>query len=130
VVDWNAYSGNQPQWFQADGEHLVYGGAIAIASLIHSALLAPPHATVGVISVAPLPSAIARRRYSGALRATGGVGPYAFRVVAGRLPGGLHLRADGRLSGTPRSRGTARFTVEVRDALGTRTTCTIAAHVR
>ena len=130
VVDWNAYSGNQPQWFQADGEHLVYGGAIAIASLIHSALLAPPHAAVGVISVAPLPPATAGRPYSGALRGAGGVGPYAFRVTSGRPPVGLHLRPDGRVSGTPRKHGTTRFTVEVRDALGTRATCTVTARVR
>ena len=35
VVDWNLYSRSHPDWFQDDGLHLGYDGAIAMATLVH-----------------------------------------------------------------------------------------------
>ncbi|MGH3002033.1 MAG: hypothetical protein ACRDM1_05125, partial [Gaiellaceae bacterium] len=40
VIDWNAYSRSHPDWFQDDGLHLVAGGEIAMAKLVHARLLA------------------------------------------------------------------------------------------
>lgn len=55
-----------------------------------------------------------------ALKRSGGVGPYRWRVVRG-APAGVRLNAQtGRLSGAPKVSGTYRITVEVRDALGVR----------
>ena len=31
VVDWNVYSRSHPEWFQADGLHMLAGGAAAMA---------------------------------------------------------------------------------------------------
>ena len=118
LVDWNAYSAGHPEWFQNDGEHLVYGGAIAMASIIHAALRAPFASSTGAITVAAPPVARAQRRYAARLRADGGVGPYTFRVVTGRPPLGLHLRPDGRIYGRPRGRSSTRLTIQVTDMLG------------
>src|SRR5262245_33590228 len=49
------------------------------------------------------------------LRARGGSGYFAWRLRAGRLPGGLHLGTDGLLTGTPRQAGSYRFQAEARD---------------
>lgn len=52
------------------------------------------------------------------LSASGGVAPYAFSVAGGRLPGGVVLAADGRLSGTPTQAGNFTATVAATDSLG------------
>jgi hypothetical protein len=39
VVDWNVYSRSHPDWFQADGLHLLEAGADAMATIIHTTLL-------------------------------------------------------------------------------------------
>jgi large repetitive protein len=60
------------------------------------------------------------------LRAVGGVVPRAWKVKRGRLPSGIRLvPALGVLTGTPRKAGTRRVAVEVRDALGARSTTTL-----
>jgi hypothetical protein len=57
--------------------------------------------------------------YSAVLRAGGGTGPYAFSIVAGALPNGLSLAADGTISGIPdASPGLYGFTVQALDANG------------
>lgn len=58
--------------------------------------------------------AYAGEAFDGALRATGGLRPYTFEVVAGSLPEGLELRS-GRLFGTPTGVGRYVFTVQVSD---------------
>ena len=77
--------------------------------------------------------------YSQALTAVGGTAPYTFGLVAGALPPGLELSAEGLLSGTPTELGTSAFTVQVVDAnsllttRGTRagsTICPAAGHRR
>ena len=52
------------------------------------------------------------------LRATGGTVPYAWDVFRGALPKGLHLRANGTISGTPKALGTFRATLRVTDKRG------------
>ncbi|MCW5661609.1 MAG: autotransporter domain-containing protein [Burkholderiaceae bacterium] len=54
--------------------------------------------------------------YSQALSTTGGSAPYSYVVSAGSLPAGLILSRNGRITGTPTTAGTARFTVTATDA--------------
>jgi len=61
----------------------------------------------------------AGRRYTAPLQKIGGVGPFVYRVLGGRLPAGLRLDpVTGRLSGIPRRAGIYPFSVRVRDSLG------------
>lgn len=54
-----------------------------------------------------------------AIEASGGDGdPYLFAVVAGALPDGLALEADGRLTGFPRVAGTFTVTIRATDGGG------------
>lgn len=54
--------------------------------------------------------------FSGRIEAAGGVAPYLFSVVTGgRLPDGVILDTDGRLSGTPTENGSFVFTVSATD---------------
>ncbi len=77
-----------------------------------------PPATVLAVSPATLPALSAGSAYSQALATSGGVAPYAYSVVAGTLPTGLALAADGTLSGTPTRRGAFAFSVRSQDSLG------------
>lgn len=56
--------------------------------------------------------------YRRALRAAGGVAPYAFRVTGGALPAGVRLGSDGVLEGVPEQAGEHAADIEVRDANG------------
>lgn len=60
--------------------------------------------------------------YDVSLGAAGGVKPYSWKLVAGALPTGLTLAANGTISGSPRgqSDGVYAVTVEVKDSLGSR----------
>jgi hypothetical protein len=57
--------------------------------------------------------------YSSSLVATGGVPPYTFSIVSGKLPPGLSLDpATGAITGTPTTAGTYNFTAKVMDSTG------------
>ena len=56
--------------------------------------------------------------YDQRFTATGGRGPYSYAVTAGRLPAGLSLGTDGRVSGTPTEAGAFTFTVTGTDTDG------------
>lgn len=58
--------------------------------------------------------------YGASFSASGGSGPYQFRVTAGELPPGLELAIDGTITGTPTFPGSWSFTLEVTDELGAR----------
>lgn len=120
VVDWNAAARAADGWFQPDGVHLYAPGAEALATLLHRELvtlgIAPPPPS---IETAQLPRAHRRVAYSDVLRASGGVAPFSWTCRPG-LPPGLHLRADGRLTGVPRGRAQSRrLTFTATDATGT-----------
>jgi hypothetical protein len=38
IIDWNGYSRDHYSWFQGDGIHLVYEGAVAMATLFNSSI--------------------------------------------------------------------------------------------
>lgn len=52
------------------------------------------------------------------LNATGGTAPYSWTIIAGTLPNGLTLGANGVLSGVSTQTGTHTFTVQATDATG------------
>jgi Putative Ig domain len=128
IVDWQAYSLNRYSWFQSDGIHLVLSGAVAMATLIHDALvraLTPP-------IVAHAPAAIAAQvgsPFTARLGVTGGEGPFRWRVTGRPLGRGLHLLANGVLTGTPRTAGRTTIDLQVSDALGDSASLRIALTV-
>jgi large repetitive protein len=64
------------------------------------------------MAVGIVPRARVGSRYSLALGARGGEGPYRWKRVAGALPRGLSLASSGMLAGVPAASG--RFSVRVR----------------
>jgi len=123
VVDWNLYSRSHPDWFQDDGLHLGYGGAVGMATLVHKAL-----AAVGSVQVVPasrlaitttkLPAARVGRPYGARLRSSGGVAPVTWSRKTGALPPGVRLLPGGRVTGTPRAAGRFTPTMLARDRNG------------
>jgi hypothetical protein len=65
-----------------------------------------------------LPDAGLGQSYARAIRAEGGLPPYAFNLRDGNLPAGLSMDARGRITGTPSQAGRSRFRVRVVDAAG------------
>jgi sirohydrochlorin ferrochelatase len=123
VVDWNVYSRSHPDWFQTDGLHLLGPGAEAMATLIHKSLLAAGVAAKPArVTTTALPAAHRGKAYRVRLTAIAGVGPYHWSLLE-RAPAGIHLEANGLVTGTPRVKaGRYRFDVRVRDALGSMAT--------
>ena len=128
MIDWESYSRTHYEWFQGDGIHLRYDGAVAMATLLNSSIkeaLEPPPpppqpATPPTIRPTPLPVAHVGAPYSARLAADGGDGPYTWRLTSGPLPAGLHLLADGRITGTPRRPGRLTLCLQAVDSLGAR----------
>lgn len=134
VIDWNAYSGGHPDWFQTDGMHLLPGGGEGLATLLHGAVEtlvlppSPPHITVFpilpsvdpplVLPPAALPAARVGRPYAFQLSATGGTAPFRWHVTSRPLPRGLHLLAGGLLTGTPRRAAHVAISFQASDAFG------------
>jgi len=123
VVDWNLYSRSHPDWFQPDGIHLLAPGTEAMATLLHTALvalgvpIASAPAPVRILTTR-LPDATEGSRYAASLAAQGGRRPYRWSHVTA-LPRGLTLSAAGRLGGVPTARpGTFVVRVRVMDASG------------
>jgi putative Ig domain-containing protein len=116
LIDWNRYSRSHPEWFQNDGEHLFAAGGVAMATLVHDAVVKA--LTPVSVSARRLPVGHVGRRYAARLVASGGTAPYRFRVSSGRLPRGLRLALDGRLAGVPKTRAHVVFTVSAADATG------------
>lgn len=74
---------------------------------------------LSITTASPLTAGQSGVPYTGLIAGAGGVGPYAFTVSAGALPGGLTLSPSGFLSGTPTAVNTtvSGFTVLLTDAL-------------
>lgn len=121
VVDWNARARTFPGWFAEDGIHLQGSGARSLAAAVRIALgdagVAPPLPPLA-IAARPLPAAAVGRPLDAPLAASGGVGPYRWKRVAGALPPGLHVERGGAIAGVPRQGGRFRITVRVTDAVG------------
>lgn len=86
-------------------------GAVATANLdilVHGQGLA-------IASKSPLPDAEEGTPYSFQFKAIGGIQPYGWMVLSGKLPPGLSLAFDGLLSGTPSGHGPFDFQVRVVD---------------
>jgi hypothetical protein len=135
IVDWQMYSRSHPDWFQDDGLHLGYGGAVGMATLIHKKLVdagvvqAPVVARLA-IATTKLPPARVGKPYAARLRATGGTKPVRWTRLTGSLPAGLRLLVDGRVTGTPRAAGTKTAIVRATDAAGRRVSRRFALIVR
>jgi hypothetical protein len=127
IIDWDHVSHDHWSWFQGDGLHLLYEGAQAMAALFNQALVAatapppPPPPPLRALGAA-LPRALVGHPYTAHLAAHAGVGPYRWRSVAGPLPRGLHLLADGTIDGVPRRAGRSVLSLQVVDARGTTAT--------
>jgi hypothetical protein len=138
VVDWNLYSRSHPDWFQADGLHLVAAGTEAMATLFHKALVdlgipvTPPNAPFPVVTIPTvrLPVATAGKPYAVRLSASGGKRPLRWSRVGGTFPTGLNLRSDGRIRGVPRKVGTFRALIKVTDATGSWSTARYVLRVK
>jgi hypothetical protein len=128
IIDWNAYSHDHSSWLQDDGVHLSYEGAVGMATFLHAALV---EALAAPLVVAPtrLPLAHVGELYSARLLAKGGTAPYRWRLTSGPLPSGLHLLADGHITGSPRRAARLRVVFRATDASGrvasTRTTLVV-----
>jgi hypothetical protein len=68
-------------------------------------------------TASPLPNATLGWMYWQHLTVTGGVGPYSFTLIAGRLPAGLSIgqAGPGMISGHPEETGSFNFTITARD---------------
>jgi hypothetical protein len=131
VVDWNIYSRSHPDWFQADGLHLLQPGADAMASIIHKTLLDDGIALKPVhVVTKTLPAARRSRPYAAKLSATAGLAPYRWSLLA-RAPQGIHLEADGRIIGKPLAKpGAYVLNVRVRDAAGSFDVRRLTLHIK
>jgi hypothetical protein len=123
VIDWNVYSRSHPDWFQTDGLHLLYPGALAMATLIHKTLVGDGVAAPPVrVATTMLPLAHRDKPYRARLAASSGVAPYRWSLLE-RAPTGIHLEASGAIVGTPRVKaGRYTFNVRVKDAAGSMAT--------
>jgi hypothetical protein len=131
VIDWNLYSRSHPDWFQADGLHLLAPGSEAMATLIHRSLLDAGIAAKPVQLVTKsLPVAHLSKRYSARLRAAAGDAPYRWSLLA-RAPHGIHLEASGAIIGKPLVKpGAYVLTVRVQDSDGSFDTRRITLRVK
>ena len=69
-----------------------------------------------ITTTAPLPGGTKGANYSATLTASGGIAPYSWKRISGKLPPGLKLNTHtGIISGKPRKRGTYSFSVSVTD---------------
>lgn len=72
-----------------------------------------------VVDVAPLTATLGQP-YSAVVSATGGTPPYTFTTIAGSLPPGVTLAANGTLSGTPTAAGAYTATFQATDQSGSK----------
>ena len=140
IIDWDSDSHAHYSWFQGDGIHLVYDGAVAMATLLNASIKQalnpapkpPVRWTAPTLTIAntPLPVAHVGEPYSARLAAKGGDAPYGWRLTSGRLPRGIHLAADGRITGKPQRAARLTLTVQAADSLGAKVTTSRTLVVR
>jgi hypothetical protein len=82
------------------------------------------------IETATLPVATEEQEYLAVLRASGGMGSYAWRLIAGVLPDGMTLtESSGEIRGSARTFGDFTITVSATDQWGTSTSKPLLLHV-
>ena len=115
LLDWRTYSRNKWSWFQGDGIHLTYAGAVAMATFLHDSVtevLSPL-----AVAETTAPAATVGRPYDLTFTATGGIPSYRWSESGVRLRG-LRLLASGRLYGTPTRAGRVSLQIRVTDSFG------------
>ncbi len=125
LVDWNkAAEAGGSDWFQNDGVHLLDPGGLAMAHLVHAAVMqiVDPLRVLGAV-----PHLLAGHAYTLTLHATGGAPPYHWSVLSGHPPLGFHLRANGAVLASPVRGPHTTFTLVVTDADGTNATLRVDA---
>jgi uncharacterized protein (TIGR03437 family) len=94
-----------------------------------SITVAPPALTITAPS--PLPAGMVSFDYPAqSIQASGGIGPYTFKVTQGNPPAGISLTEVGSLSGTPTTASTSNFTVTVSDSTGLTASTPLSLQVR
>lgn len=81
------------------------------------------------VSTTTLGDATVGVAYEATLRAQGGRPPYSWALLSGDLPEGITLSAEGLLSGTPTTVGSAAFIAEATDGNGAKARAPLAVHV-
>jgi hypothetical protein len=92
---------------------------------VNAALKVAPRLQIRSLRLKPATLGLA---YRTTLATTGGVPPLKWKLVRGKLPGGIRFSL-GTLTGTPRQAGTQRLVVEARDALGAKSQATLVLRV-
>ena len=129
LVDWAAASRVHTDWFQDDGIHLTYTGAIAMARLLRDAIDRALVQSTGTGALSDggfaittpetsLPTGRVGHWYDTALLVRGGTAPYRWKVTSGPLPKGLHLTSSGHIFGTPSAPFRAYVALRVQDQAG------------
>jgi hypothetical protein len=115
LLDWRTFTRNSWSWFQSDGVHLTYAGALAMATFLHGSVVEglSPLTTADVDA----PTATVGRPYDLRFTAAGGIPPYRWTESGVRLKG-LRLLASGRLYGTPTRAGRVSLEIRVTDSFG------------
>jgi len=115
LLDWRTYSQNKWSWFQGDGIHLTYAGAMAMATFLHDSVTEALSPLAVAESIAP--EATVGRPYDVTFTASGGIPSYRWSESGVRLRG-LRLLASGRLYGTPTQAGRVSLQIRVTDSFG------------
>jgi Putative Ig domain len=115
LLDWRTYTRNSWAWFQSDGIHLTYAGAVAMATFLHGSVVEALSPLA--IAEAEAPAATVGRPYDLTFTASGGIPSYRWSESGLRLRG-LRLLASGRLYGTPTRAGRLSLQIRVTDSFG------------
>jgi Putative Ig domain len=127
LVDWRTYTRNSWAWFQSDGVHLTYAGAIAMATFLHGSVVEALSPLVA--ADVDVPTATVGLPYDLTFAAAGGIPPYRWSESGVRLKG-LRLLASGRLYGTPTHPGRVSLEIRVTDSFGSTASRRIVVVVR
>ncbi|MBC8164923.1 MAG: putative Ig domain-containing protein, partial [Bryobacteraceae bacterium] len=89
----------------------------------------PGASSLNIVSNGVLPSGTTGAEYDYSFTTAGGKEPVVWSLESGSLPAGLRIASSGRISGTPTSPGSSRFTLKASDATGSNVTRTFAMGV-
>jgi hypothetical protein len=132
---WSFASGPQPAGLSLDSAGELTGfptgtGVVNVPVTVTDSATPIPTTTTAVlaltlspsgpltVSSTALPAGTEGNWYSGTLEASGGIGPFTWKLATGSLPPGLSLDPSGSIVGVPTRVGTTSFTVAESDSLG------------